>query len=290
MIIGNLTLDEIVMKTKNKVYKGVLGGPPAYSSKPLYSIFKVKPKIYTTVGKDFPEKYENELKTISKLFIYKVEEPTTKFKLVEGNGRKLFMLSFSGEIRDVDFNVDSVYMFSPVYREVRFDYLKKAHTLGLVSLDPQGFLREVNEEGEVTLNFNSELLKHLKYIDIFRTSLDEFSVLSRGVSIRNFLEKTIKSGCEVSVVTSSTKIYALKENTYYEYPAYTNVRVESTTGAGDVFTSIFTYVYSRSNDVVKALIYAIVASSFTVETVGPRVIDEGKFYVRLKNYMEFLGY
>jgi len=286
IIAGNLTLDEIVIK--HRTYKNMLGGPPAYSVKPLHSVFGVRPTVYSCVGYDFPKALENEIASLSKLYITKSSKQTTKFRLVEENGRQLFLLSFSGEINHIDFSSESVYMFSPVYKEIKVTFLSDAYKVGLVSLDPQGYLRVVDENLKVHIKPNENVWKVLKFVNIFRTSIDEYLALAEGLSIRKFLEKTYSLGVEVAIVTSSKKVYVVSNGKYFEFPTYPHVSVKSTTGAGDVFTSFFTYVYSRSYDLEKAIAYAIVASSFAVENIGPNSISRDRFFKRLGEYMDFM--
>ena len=101
-------------------------------------------------------------------------------------------------------------------------------------------------------------------------------------------DRTYTLGVEVAMVTSSKTVHAISNGKYFKFPTYTNVNVKSTTGAGDVFTAFFTYVYSRNYDVEKALAYAIVASSFAVENIGPSSIDRERFFERLREYMDLL--
>jgi len=286
IIAGNITLDDIV--TKYGTYENMLGGPPTYSVKPLHSVFGIRPSIYSCVGYDFPKEFENEIASLSKLYITKSSKQTTKFRLVEENGRHLFLLSFSGEINYIDFSSESVYMFSPVYREIKVNFLSDACKVGLVSLDPQGYLRVVDENLRVHIKPNEIVWKALKFVNIFRTSIDEYLALAEGLSIRRFLEKTYGLGVEVAIVTSSKKVYVVSNGKYLEFPTYPHVSVKSTTGAGDVFTSFFTYVYSRSYDLEKAITYAIVASSFAVENIGPSSISRDHFFRRLREYMGFM--
>ena len=286
IVAGNLTLDEII--AKQKTYKNMLGGPPAYSVKSLYSVFSVKPTVYSCVGYDFPESFESEIASLSKLYISKSNKPTTRFKLIETNGRQLFMLTYSGEIETIDLSLESVYMFSPVYKEVKLDFLKRAYKVGLVILDPQGYLRVVDDDLRVYLRFNSAIWELLRYVSVLRVSTDEYMALSKGLSIKMFLEKTYTLGVEVAIVTSPKTVHVVSDGKYFEFPTYMNVNVKSTTGAGDVFTAFFAYVYSKNYDVEKALAYAIVASSFAVENIGPSSIDRKRFFERLREYMELL--
>ena len=286
IIAGNLTLDDII--TKQRIHKNMLGGPPAYSVKPLHSVFSIKPTVYSCVGHDFPKNFQSEMALLSKLFIFRGNKPTTRFRLIEKNGRQLFMLSYSGEIESIDFSLESTYMFSPVYREIKFDFLKRAYKVGLVALDPQGYLRFVDDSLKVYLRFNSAIWEILRHVNILRVSMDEYLALSRGLDIKRFLEKTYTLGVEVAIVTSSKTVHAISNGKYFKFPTYTNVNVKSTTGAGDVFTAFFTYVYSRNYDVEKALAYAIVASSFAVENIGPSSIDRERFFERLREYMDLL--
>lgn len=290
IIIGNITLDDFILKD-GRIFSSILGGPPSYSSHMLNSLFNIKPYIFTTLGKDFPAKYEKELNNVAKLYITTKESRTTKFRIIEKDTtRELFLLAYSGDINKVNYDLSDVYIISPVYKEIKKKHIIEAYKRGFVALDPQGLLRKVDSSGKVHLSFHSEIRYLLSKINIFRTSIDEYSVLSGGVSIPQYLKNIIKQGVELAVITSKDKIYYATPETYEELPSYTKVKARSSTGAGDVFTSILTYVYIKNYDPVKAVAYSAIAASFSVEKLGPSKIDSEKFKLRLKEYLNLIGY
>lgn len=283
LILGNITLDDFILR-RGKKYNNILGGPPSYSSFALNSLFGVRVGLCSSLGKDFPKKYMKRLKSIAEIYITE-RNNTTRFKIVDIEPRKMFLLAFSGEIENVDLSIDDVYMFSPVYKEIKIEYLNEASHMGLVTLDPQGFFRRIGKDNEVYLSTFEQFDYIVKRVNILRMSLDEFSVL-HITNIRDYVKGFVKKGVELAVITSSVKVYYATRECYGELPTYRKVQVVSSTGAGDVFTSVLTYIYSKTTDPVKALAYSIVAAGLSVEKLGPLELDRDRFWSSLKEYKE----
>ena len=283
LVLGNITLDDFILR-EGKKYKNILGGPPSYSSFALNSLFGIRIGLCSSLGKDFPKEYKERLENIAEPYITEGNN-TTRFKIIDIEPRKMFLLTFSGEIENIDLSIDDVYMFSPVYREIKIKHLNEASRMGLVTLDPQGFFRRIGKDNEVYLDTFEQFDYIVRRVNILRMSLDEFRVLN-VTNIRDHVKSFVRKGVELAVVTSSMKVYYATKECYGELPTYRKVQVVSPTGAGDVFTSVLTYIYSKTADPVKALAYSIVAAGLSVEKLGPSELNRDRFWRNLKEYKE----
>ncbi|RLG74200.1 MAG: hypothetical protein DRO23_07375 [Thermoprotei archaeon] len=283
IILGNVTLDDFILRNR-RTYRGILGGPPSYASIALNSLFNIKVKFYSSLGKDFPEKYRQRLKKVAEMFTIE-REVTTRFKIVDIEPRRMFLLSYSGDLDNVDFSIDDVFLFSPVFKEVKLEHVNEAYKTGFVILDPQGFFRRVKSNNEIYLDAFNELDYIIRRTNVLRMSIDEFKTLS-PTGIKEKLRDFISKGVEFAIVTSSSKVYYATYEGYGELPTYRKVKVVSPTGAGDVFTAVLSYVYAQTTDPIKALSYSIVAACLSVETLGPAEIDKDRFWRKLKEFKE----
>ncbi|RLG73521.1 MAG: hypothetical protein DRO08_01760 [Thermoprotei archaeon] len=283
IILGNVTLDDFILRN-GRTYREILGGPPSYASVALNSLFNIKVKFYSSLGRDFPEKYRRRLEKAAEMFTIE-REFTTRFKIVDIEPRKMFLLSYSGDLNDIDLSIDDVFLFSPVFKEVKLEYINKAYKTGFVILDPQGLFRRLKPNNEIYLDAFNEFDYIIRRTDILRMSIDEFKTLS-PTSIKEKLRDFISKGVEFAIVTSSNKVYYATHEGYGELPTYRKVKVVSPTGAGDVFTAVLSYIYTQTSDPIKALSYSIVAACLSVETLGPVEIDKDRFWRKLKEFKE----
>ncbi len=144
----------------------------------------------------------------------------------------------------------------------------------ILSLDPQGFVRKFDEQGNVRLG-KWENPQILRQIDIYKSSLDEIKAVTGLSDFRRAVQKIREYGAKVIVVTKGMKGSTLFfDEELHEIPACKSKVVKDVTGAGDVFIGAFLAEYVQGKDPVWCACVGSAAASFIVEGLGPAVFGE----------------
>jgi 1D-myo-inositol 3-kinase len=236
------------------------GGPATYCSLAAKKL-GMDVGIVSRIGSDY--KYHDMLEGID---VYvKTQDRTTRFYNIYRSGKRKQKVAHIGKsITAEDFperflHADAIHI-GPVINEVSVDLLKhvKENSYALITLDPQGFLRK-EIRGEVVaqgLDFDV-----LKYIDIFRCSVDDLESARLDV-------KDITRRCDKTIVTHGRNGAALYwEGKQYIMPAFRAVEKDPT-GAGDAFIAGFIKKFLETRNPEEACVYANATASFCVEAVG----------------------
>lgn len=120
-------------------------------------------------------------------------------------------------------------------------------------------------KGTVSYELVEELIQQYPgkvFIDTKKTDLERFQ--GGWVKINELEFSKIKSECSGLIVTLGSKGAAC----WGEHYSAPSVEVTDVTGAGDTFLSALTYAYLETNDIEKAIPFAIKASTITVQHVG----------------------
>lgn len=102
------------------------------------------------------------------------------------------------------------------------------------------------------------------FIDTKKTDLERMQ--GAWVKINELEYSKIKSECTGLIITRGSKGAEIKHHNYFSPTK--KVEVVDVTGAGDTFLSALTYQYLVTNDIKKAVDFANVASSITVQHFG----------------------
>jgi len=138
---------------------------------------------------------------------------------------------------------------------------------GIVSLDPQGYLRQILPGGLIGRSKwrNPALLKKL---DVLKVSEQEASfVIGRDYASPR---KLAKLGPEVILITrgESGTILWSKSMGIFNVPAF-RTRVRDPTGAGDALVGALLVTWAKDGDLLWAAAVGSALASFVVESVGP---------------------
>ncbi|MEM2812339.1 MAG: PfkB family carbohydrate kinase, partial [Candidatus Bathyarchaeia archaeon] len=159
---------------------------------------------------------------------------------------------------------------SPIANEVPVTLIERAvETIPIVSLDPQGILRQFDAEGRVFLRGVSDL-NFLKYIDIFKASESELKALTGLSDIIRALKKVRDIGVNVAIATiGAGGVLISLDNSVYHVPAAKQNRTIDPTGAGDSFMGGFLAEYIKGEDLLWCASVGSSVSSYVIEEVGP---------------------
>ncbi|MEM2968341.1 MAG: PfkB family carbohydrate kinase [Candidatus Bathyarchaeia archaeon] len=294
-VVGHFTIDTIHLPEPSSPVT-ILGGPAAYVSLAARRL-DASVSVISRVGGDFPEAYlwwlgaeGIDLSSVIK----RAEEQTTRFKLEYGSDladRKLTLTSRAAALdaRDLPrFLCAKAVHIAPVAGEVSYEVVEQLRASAeVLSLDPQGLLRQFDEAGAVTLQAQADN-RLLSLIDVYKSSQDEISTLTGHADLTAAIKGVHDFGVETVIVTLGTKGAVLSENgVQHTIPACRSRKVVDPTGAGDTFIGGFLAEYIRQKDPLWCACVGSAAASLVVEGVGPTFFGEKEeIYERARGIYE----
>jgi sugar/nucleoside kinase (ribokinase family) len=276
-VIGHLSVDTILLPTRTKPFT-VLGGAAAYTS------FAVKTlggniSVISKVGDHFPEAYLWWLKQedIDVSAVTKVAGgPTTSFELEYNKGltERTLRLKSKGlpiTVTDIpmDFHAKAIHI-APIADEISFETVERLkQCCDIISLDPQGLLRNFEQEGIVSESTSVDP-RIFSLIDIYKSSQEEIYALTGESELKPAIRAIHDVGIETVIITLGERGSVLSvEGALYNIPACHSQVVVDPTGAGDVFIGGFLSEYVRQKESVWCAFVGSAAASFVVEGIGP---------------------
>ena len=149
------------------------------------------------------------------------------------------------------------------------DVLKLLSTKGILSVDAQGYLREVRGEQVYPVDW-SDKIEALKYIDILKVNEHEAEVLTGNKDLKQAAVQLAEWGVKEVLLTLGSMgslIYA--EGTFYQIPAYPPHEVVDATGCGDTYAMGYIYMRDQGASYEEAGRFAAAASTIKLEKSGP---------------------
>ena len=149
------------------------------------------------------------------------------------------------------------------------DVIKYLSKKGILSVDAQGYLREVRGENVYPIDW-CEKKEALKYVHILKvneheakvlTGLDDYQAAARQLAEWGVKEVLLTLGSEGSI------IYA--ENSLYYIPAYPPKEVVDATGCGDTYMLGYLYMRNKGVSYEEAGCFAAALSTVKLEKSGP---------------------
>jgi len=285
--VGHFCLD-LITSPKITKPKQTLGGSPTYVSLAARKL-DAKVSVISKVGEDFSDRYIAWLKAngVDLSGLKRVKGvSTTRFILEYSNWkRQLQLKSQAPPILPEDvpnsLQAKAIHM-APIANELSRNVVDKLRTLtGVLSLDPQGFVRGFDVRGNVHLK-RWEDKKILEQIDLYKSSSTEIRMVTGLADLGLAMRKIQDYGAKIVIVTRGMKgSKLLFDGRLYDIPACKPKIVLDPTGAGDAFIGVFLVEYVRGKDPVWCACVGSASASFVVEGVGPEVFGEKEeIYVR----------
>lgn len=269
--IGHITLDKI-RTPKFETY--MPGGTAFYFAHALSGLDHSRFRLITSVGASemsavdniralgievdvvpsersvfFENIYGENLNDRSQRVLAKAD-PFTVDKL-KGAQARIFHL---GTLLADDFSVDAI------------RYLSEK---GAVSVDAQGYLREVRGDKVFAVDW-ADKLEALKYIDILKANEKEMETITGSSDPREAASILAGWGCREVILTlgdHGSLIYA--DGRYYEIPAYPLDEVVDATGCGDTYMAGYLYSRSRGESCAEAGRFAAAMCTLKLRHTGP---------------------
>jgi sugar/nucleoside kinase (ribokinase family) len=253
-----------------------LGGPAAFVSLAA-SKLGARVSVISKVGGDFHRRLawlqENN---VDVSHVHVVEDAlTTSFILTyTDGGRRLQMKNKAPPIglEDVPTSMRAKAIHvAPVAGELPTEIIPKLkERTAILSIDPQGFLREFDHEGRARLR-GLEDTSFLQHCDVFKSSLQEVKALTGHSKLAASMDKIREWGLETVLVTMGKRgTLACFADEFYHVPACKPKVVRDPTGAGDAFMGGFLAEYTRGREPIWCCCVGSATASFVVEEVGSR--------------------
>lgn len=247
------------------------GGPPCYSGITCRR-FGFDVSLATKVGKDFPGEARQFLDS-EKIVLQQrqfVDAPTTRFSISpNATSRRLKLQAKCVPLNTSDIESMKVdcWLVSPVYDEVSDAVLQAIKAQGgmkdFVMLDPQGYMRSADNDGNITIKERIDL--DVSGIRAVKVDSQEMSALTGGLAGISGMRGLQASGIEFVVSTVPNEIHLLHKDTHY-WANLGEIDTLDSTGAGDILSGAFTCAYIKERDPLWALCFGAGAVRAALET------------------------
>lgn len=149
------------------------------------------------------------------------------------------------------------------------DIIKALSEKGIVSVDAQGYLREVRGDKVYPVDW-SDKLEALRYIDILKVNEHEAAVLTGATDPRRGAEILAGWGVKEVVLTlGSMGSVILADGHAYEIPAFTPTEIVDATGCGDTYMAGYLYMRNKGAGYEEAGRFAAAMCTIKLQATGP---------------------
>lgn len=290
--IGHIALDTVIRS--GKVFEKSLGGSVCFCSLSLKEYVKnVDISVISNFNKSSPQKvYLDKFKCnlIDLDTVKDINGLNTEFVLdYKDHSRKLTLKSKTPnlKVRDIperylNKTIDSIVLV-PICNEISYEYISNMldfYPNAFFGIDVQGFIRNINSQGQVSLIHEEKKMRMLEKIIkilgknlIVKGSEEEMKIISnkkKNEEVMDYFKQY--NGIYIMTLGEKGSMISKKGKQTIKIPAYKAEQVEDETGAGDVYFSIFLYEFIKSNKewrgIKKAGYLASAAASFGIEKKG----------------------
>ena len=170
-------------------------------------------------------------------------------------------------LQDVDARI--YHLGSLLADDFSLDVIKYLSTKGMLSVDAQGYLREVRGENVFAVDW-PEKEEALKYIHILKANEHETEVLTGCKNPREAALKLANWGVKEVLLTLGSMgsvIYA--DGEFHEIPAYPPTEIVDATGCGDTYMAGYLYMRNKGASYKEAGCFAAAMCTIKLEASGP---------------------
>ena len=269
--VGHITLDKVVTP-KNTVH--MHGGTSFYFSHAIKHFEDIDYTLVTALA-------ESEMQAVEDLRAEGIDisvmpsKYSVYFENIYGenqDNRKQRVLAKADPFT-VDYlkNIDSkiFHLGSLLADDFSLDVVKYLSTKGLVSVDSQGYLREVRDQNVFAVDWpeKQEVLKHVHFL---KANEHEMEVLTGFADSENAGKVIHSWGVqEVLLTFGSMGSVIFDGKTYHQIPAYIPKEVVNATGAGDTYMAGYLYMRAKGADIEEAGRFAAAMTTLKIEGIGP---------------------
>ncbi|MDR0794145.1 MAG: PfkB family carbohydrate kinase [Chitinophagaceae bacterium] len=149
------------------------------------------------------------------------------------------------------------------------DEIKKLSAKGMVSLDVQGFLRKVENENVIPVDWHDKK-EALQFVTILKANEYEMEILTGSAEVRKSAKMLHSWGVKEVVITLGSKGSVLYNGEqFYKIPAYLPTCVTDATGCGDTYMAGYLYQRAKGASIQDAGNFAAAMATIKIENSGP---------------------
>lgn len=269
--VGHITLDKVVTP-KNTVH--MPGGTSFYFSHAIRNLKDINYTLVTAIA-------ESEMAVANDLQSKGIDVKVMPSK------HSVYFENIYGENQDnrtqrvlakadpftVDYLEDiDAYIYhlgSLLADDFSLDVIRFLSQKGLVSVDSQGYLREVREQNVYAVDW-TEKKEAFKYIHFLKANEHEMEVLTGYDDVAMAAKQLYDWGVkEVLITLGSMGSVIYDGNTFHKIPAYKPKEVVDATGCGDTYMTGYLYKRAKGAEIEEAGRFAAAMSTLKIECLGP---------------------
>ncbi len=269
--VGHITLDKVVTP-KNTVH--MPGGTSFYFSHAIRNLKDINYTLVTAIAES-EMAVANDLQ--SKGIDVKVmpSKHSVYFENIYGenqDNRTQRVLAKADPftvdyLEDIDARI--YHLGSLLADDFSLDVIRFLSQKGLVSVDSQGYLREVREQNVYAVDW-TEKKEALKYIHFLKANEHEMEVLTGYDDVAMAAKQLCDWGVkEVLITLGSMGSVIYDGNTFHKIPAYKPKEVVDATGCGDTYMTGYLYKRAKGAGIEEAGRFAAAMSTLKIECLGP---------------------
>ena len=269
--VGHITLDKVVTP-KNTVH--MPGGTSFYFSHAIRNLKDINYTLVTAIAES-EMAVANDLQ--SKGIDVKVmpSKHSVYFENIYGenqDNRTQRVLAKADPftvdyLEDIDARI--YHLGSLLADDFSLDVIRFLSQKGLVSVDSQGYLREVREQNVYAVDW-TEKKEALQYIHFLKANEHEMEVLTGYDDVAMAAKQLYDWGVkEVLITLGSMGSVTYDGTTFHKIPAYKPKEVVDATGCGDTYMTGYLYKRAKGAGIEEAGRFAAAMSTLKIECLGP---------------------
>lgn len=269
--VGHITLDKVVTP-KNTVH--MPGGTSFYFSHAIRNLKDINYTLVTAIAES-EMAVANDLQ--SKGIDVKVmpSKHSVYFENIYGenqDNRTQRVLAKADPftvdyLEDIDARI--YHLGSLLADDFSLDVIRFLSQKGLVSVDSQGYLREVREQNVYAVDW-TEKKEALQYIHFLKANEHEMEVLTGYDDVAMAAKQLYDWGVkEVLITLGSMGSVIYDGNNFHMIPAYKPKEVVDATGCGDTYMTGYLYKRAKGAGIEEAGRFAAAMSTLKIECLGP---------------------
>ena len=269
--IGHITLDKVVTP-KNTVH--MPGGTSFYFSHAIKHFEDIDYMLITAVG-------DTEMEVVENLQAEGIEVAvmpsrySVYFENIYGenqDNRTQRVLAKADPFRMEQFQdieAKIYHLGSLLADDFSLDVIQYLSQKGLVSIDSQGYLREVRDTHVYPVDWEQKA-EALQYVHFLKVNEHEMEVLTGYSDVTKAAYQLYNWGVkEVLITLGSLGSIIYDGKTFLKIPAYQPREVVDATGCGDTYMTGYLYQRAKNTPIEEAGRFAAAMSTLKIEGLGP---------------------
>lgn len=269
--LGHITLDKVITPQRT-VY--MPGGTSFYFSHAIRHFQDVDYLLITSLGESEMPVVE-ELRNLGVAVQASTSGKSVYFENIYGENQdnrtqRVLAKADPFALHQVQ-NVDATYFHlgALLADDFPLQMLKELSQRGLVSVDAQGYLREVLEQQVHAIDWHNKP-EALRYIHTLKVNEQEMEILTGSADIRTAARQLYDWGVrEVLITLGSLGSVIYNGEEFYPIPAYRPTQVTDATGCGDTYTIGYLYQRARGKSIDEAGRFAAAMATLKIAHNGP---------------------